>query len=160
MSGWNRRQLTKTAEFGRCRRSGTHFADVYPPRNSAGTQGHPHLMSTIDQSRLLSVRATILSQNGALQRAAGHIADAKADTGVDPLGAGPSFGKTMVDALSAVNAQQGKANDLSAAYERGDTHDIVQVMVERQKAAIGFEASLQVRNKLLSAYRDIMNMPV
>jgi flagellar hook-basal body complex protein FliE len=117
-------------------------------------------MSTIDQSRLLSVRATILSQNGALQRAAGRVADTKAEDGVDTAGASPSFGKTMVDALSAVNAQQAKASDLSAAYERGDTHDIVQVMVERQKAAIGFEASLQVRNKLLSAYRDIMNMPV
>jgi len=33
-------------------------------------------------------------------------------------------------------------------------------MLERQKASIGFEATLQVRNKLLSAYRDIMNMPV
>ena len=59
-----------------------------------------------------------------------------------------------------VNAQQTKASELSAAYERGDTSDIVQVMLERQKASIGFEATLQVRNKLLSAYRDIMNMPV
>jgi flagellar hook-basal body complex protein FliE len=49
---------------------------------------------------------------------------------------------------------------MSAAYERGETHDIVSVMVERQKASIGFEATMQVRNKLLSAYRDIMNMPV
>ena len=46
------------------------------------------------------------------------------------------------------------------AYERGDTHDIVSVMIERQKASLGFETTLQVRNKLLSAYRDIMNMPV
>jgi flagellar hook-basal body complex protein FliE len=49
---------------------------------------------------------------------------------------------------------------MSASYERGDTHDIVGVMIERQKASLGFEATLQVRNKLLSAYRDIMNMPV
>ena len=49
---------------------------------------------------------------------------------------------------------------MSAAYERGDTNDIVGVMVERQKASIGFEATMQVRNKLLSAYRDIMSMPV
>jgi flagellar hook-basal body complex protein FliE len=108
-------------------------------------------MSTIDQSRLLQMRTTILGQNSALQRAAGGAAPAE-DVG--------GFGKTMVDALKSVNNQQAKASDLSAAYERGDTNDIVGVMVERQKASLGFEATLQVRNKLLSAYRDIMNMPV
>lgn len=111
-------------------------------------------MSTIDQSRLLQMRSTILSQNGALQRAAGRGADTGATVSATP------FAQTMTDALQAVDAQQGKANEMSAAYERGDTHDIVSVMVERQKASIGFEATLQVRNKLLSAYRDIMNMPV
>ena len=111
-------------------------------------------MSTIDQSRLLQMRSSILSQNGALQRAAGR----GADTG-ETISASP-FAKTMTDALQVVNAQQGKASELSAAYERGDTPDIVSVMVERQKASIGFEATMQVLNKLLSAYRDIMNMPV
>jgi flagellar hook-basal body complex protein FliE len=77
-----------------------------------------------------------------------------------PLASGASFGQTLTDAVRNVNAQQTKASELSAAYERGDTSDIVQVMLERQKASIGFEATLQVRNKLLSAYRDIMNMPV
>ena len=76
------------------------------------------------------------------------------------VASGASFGQTLTDAVRNVNAQQTKASELSAAYERGDTSDIVQVMLERQKASIGFEATLQVRNKLLSAYRDIMNMPV
>ncbi|MBC6436516.1 flagellar hook-basal body complex protein FliE [Nostoc sp. HG1] len=111
-------------------------------------------MSTIDQSRLLQMRSNILGQNSALQKAAGLGADTPATV------APPSFGKTMQDALQAVTAQQDKASNLSAAYERGDTYDIVSVMVERQKASIGFEATMQVRNKLLSAYRDIMNMPV
>jgi flagellar hook-basal body complex protein FliE len=108
-------------------------------------------MSTIDQTRLLNMRSTIISQNNALQRAAGHPV---ADDG------SKSFDKTLGDALRAVDKQQDQASDLSAAYERGETHDIVQVMVERQKASLGFEATLQVRNKLLSAYRDIMSMPV
>ena len=113
-------------------------------------------MTGIDQSRLLQMRSTILSQNSALQRAAGKEVTVDAAGGTAPV----SFGKTMNDALQAVNAQQTKASDISAAYERGDTHDIVSVMVERQKASLGFEATVQVRNKLLSAYRDIMNMPV
>jgi flagellar hook-basal body complex protein FliE len=111
-------------------------------------------MNGIDQSRLLQMRSTIIGQNGALQRAAGSA------LGATTPGASTEFGQTMADALKTVNAQQNRANDLSAAYERGETHDIVSVMVERQKASLGFEATLQVRNKLLSAYRDIMNMPV
>ena len=111
-------------------------------------------MSTIDQSRLLQMRSSILNQNDALRRAAGREAPVEAVVSTTP------FAQTMTDALHVVNAQQGKASALSAAYERGETNDIVSVMVERQKASIGFEATLQVRNKLLSAYRDIMNMPV
>ena len=101
------------------------------------------------------MRSTIIGQNTALQRAAGHEA---VGSSAEPSSA--TFGQTLTDAVRNVNAQQSKASDLSAAYERGDTNNIVQVMLERQKASIGFEATLQVRNKLLSAYRDIMNMPV
>ena len=114
-------------------------------------------MSTIDQSRLLQMRSSILSQNQALQRAAGRGA---ATGGVEGSGETPDFGSAISAALQQVNAQQGRASELSEAYERGDTHDIVSVMIERQKASLGFETTLQVRNKLLSAYRDIMNMPV
>jgi flagellar hook-basal body complex protein FliE len=107
---------------------------------------------TIEPSRLLQLRSAILGQNEALQRAAGSA-------GAEPAEAN-SFGRTLVDAVRAVNDQQANANAISESYQRGETNDIVQVMVERQKASLGFEATLQVRNKLLSAYRDIMNMPV
>jgi flagellar hook-basal body complex protein FliE len=111
-------------------------------------------MNGIDQTRLLQMRSSIIDQNAALRRAAGDAAQ--------PVGqaADGGFGSVLTDAVQAVNAQQQKAQQLSASYERGETNDIVSVMIERQKASIGFEATLQVRNKLLSAYRDIMNMPV
>lgn len=115
-------------------------------------------MLTIDQSRLLQMRSSILNQNDALRRAAGR--DSPAGTTAETTVSATPFAQTMTEALQVVSVQQGKASDLSAAYERGETNDIVAVMVERQKASIGFEATLQVRNKLLSAYRDIMNMPV
>ncbi|KTE20967.1 flagellar hook-basal body protein FliE [Sphingopyxis sp. H050] len=117
-------------------------------------------MSTIDPSRLLQMRSTILNQNQALQRAAGRGAAGGLDDGAGAVGGTPNFGAAISNALQQVNAQQAKASELSEAYERGDTHDIVSVMIERQKASLGFETTLQVRNKLLSAYRDIMNMPV
>ncbi|RST31569.1 flagellar hook-basal body complex protein FliE [Sphingomonas ginkgonis] len=115
-------------------------------------------MTAIEPGRLLQMRSAILNQNQALQRAAGH--DGVGGAGAAAAPGESSFGKTLMDAVSAVNDQQSKASALSESYERGDTSDIVQVMVERQKASLGFEATLQVRNKLLSAYRDIMNMPV
>jgi flagellar hook-basal body complex protein FliE len=110
-------------------------------------------MNGIDQGRLLQMRSSIINQNAALRRAAGDPVDASAKPA-------DTFGQVLNDAVRSVNAQQAKAQDLSAAYERGETNDIVAVMIERQKASVGFEATLQVRNKLLSAYRDIMNMPV
>jgi flagellar hook-basal body complex protein FliE len=112
-------------------------------------------MTSIDQSRLLQMRSSILGQNNALQRVAGR----GTDTGSSSPDA-VDFTSTMSRALKAVNQQQAKATELTETYERGETNDIVSVMVERQKASLGFEATLQVRNKLLSAYRDIMNMPV
>ena len=117
-------------------------------------------MSTIDPSRLLQMRSSILNQNQALQRAAGKGGIGGAEGGVEAPGGTPDFGAAISNALQQVNAQQQRASDVSEAYERGDTHDIVSVMIERQKASLGFETTLQVRNKLLSAYRDIMNMPV
>jgi flagellar hook-basal body complex protein FliE len=112
-------------------------------------------MTSIDQSRLLQMRSSILGQNNALQRVAGRGNDG-AITSPDAA----DFTSTMSRALNAVDQQQTKASELTENYERGETNDIVSVMVERQKASLGFEATLQVRNKLLSAYRDIMNMPV
>jgi flagellar hook-basal body complex protein FliE len=115
-------------------------------------------MNSIDQSRLLQMRSSIIGQNSALQRATGGAIEGAAQT--QGTSGQVDFGATLNDALKAVNAQQSKATEMTNAYERGETHDIVSVMVERQKASLGFEATLQVRNKLLSAYRDIMNMPV
>lgn len=99
-----------------------------------------------DSSAVLALRAQILARNAAL-------APAKA---TPPQG----FAAAIDTALQSVNGAQTAAGSASAAYERGDTADIASVMLARQKASIGFEATLQVRNKLLAAYRDVMSMPV
>lgn len=109
--------------------------------------------------RVMQLRAQILERNEALQRAT----SGGAVSGGAPLGqpAGPSsFIDTMQQAVANVNGAQNRAGELSAAYERGETVDIAKVMLARQEASVGFEATLQVRNKLLTAYRDIMSMPV
>ena len=66
----------------------------------------------------------------------------------------------MASAVKGVNEAQAQSSDMSARYERGEEIDIAKVMMARQQASVGFEATLQVRNKLLTAYKDIMSMPV
>lgn len=116
-------------------------------------------MSGIDPSRLMAMRAQILERNDALQRAAGLGAGNPAP-GVGGAAGPANFTDAMRGALNQVNDMQAQAGAISEAYERGETTDIAAVMLSRQQASIGFEATLQVRNRLLSAYKDIMNMPV
>ncbi|MEC9199453.1 flagellar hook-basal body complex protein FliE [Donghicola tyrosinivorans] len=78
-----------------------------------------------------------------------------------PSGAeGPSFGQRVNDALDNVANAQSNAAQSAKDYETGKTDDIASVMIEQQVASLGFQMTLQVRNKALNAYRDIMNMPV
>ncbi len=108
----------------------------------------------MDVSQLMALRTQIIDQNTALSRAAGRGAAEQTDGGVT------GFGDALRDAVKQVNTMQATAASVSEAYERGETTDIASVMLARQQASIGFEATLQVRNKLLSAYRDIMSMSV
>ena len=71
-----------------------------------------------------------------------------------------SFASTIVNQVLKVNETGAKAGALTVAYERGETTDIAKVMLARQAASIGFEATLQVRNKVLSAYKDVMSMAI
>lgn len=73
---------------------------------------------------------------------------------------GGSFAQALGGALDKVNAVQAKSEALGEAYQRGEVTDVAKVMLARQEAGIAFEATLQVRNKLLSAYQDIMRMGV
>ena len=73
---------------------------------------------------------------------------------------GGGFGSVLSNALQDVSATQGRAENLSVAYERGEVTDIAKVMLARQESGVAFEATLQVRNRLLSAYQDIMRMGV
>ena len=117
-------------------------------------------MVAIDPSRVLAMRAQIMERNDALQRAAGLGLDNPVG-GAAVGGAGPvGFGDAMRGALQSVNEMQAQSSAISEAYERGQTTDIAAVMLARQQASVGFEATMQVRNRLLSAYKDIMNMPV
>ncbi|HRP35576.1 MAG TPA: flagellar hook-basal body complex protein FliE [Gammaproteobacteria bacterium] len=71
------------------------------------------------------------------------------------------FANVLKQSLESVNRQQAESTRLQEAFQRGDPGiNLAQVMVAAQKSSIGFEATVQVRNRLLQAYQDIMNMQV
>ncbi|MDO6514539.1 MULTISPECIES: flagellar hook-basal body complex protein FliE [unclassified Neptuniibacter] len=72
-----------------------------------------------------------------------------------------SFGDILKNAVDGVHDTQVNAKKLAVAYEQGDSSiDLPQVMIAAEKASISFQAMTQVRNRLVSAYEDIMNMPI
>jgi flagellar hook-basal body complex protein FliE len=75
--------------------------------------------------------------------------------------AGDGFGQMLKQGIDAVNKGQMNASALADAYERGTPGvDLAKVMIETQKASIQFRALAETRNRLVSAYQDIMNMPI
>jgi flagellar hook-basal body complex protein FliE len=73
----------------------------------------------------------------------------------------PAFGELFAQAIDQVNAVQQQANALREGYEVGQPGvSLTQVMIAAEKSSIAFEAMTQVRNRLIDAYKEIMNMPV
>ena len=71
------------------------------------------------------------------------------------------FGQIMSKAVNHVDQLHKTSSQLATAYEKGQSGvDITDVMIASQKAGVSFQAMLQVRNKMVEAYRDVMNMPV
>ncbi len=92
-----------------------------------------------------------------------RVLAARAEGGAD----GPSavdngnFSKLLSESLDKVSTAQNDAGALKQAFEMGEQGvELPEVMVALQKANVSFQAITQVRNKLLNAYQEIMNMQV
>ncbi|CAD5202243.1 flagellar hook-basal body complex protein FliE [Pseudomonas sp. FEN] len=78
-----------------------------------------------------------------------------------PEVSGSSFSDLLGSAINKVNNVQQASSQLSTAFEIGKSGvDLTDVMIASQKASVSFQALTQVRNKLVQAYQDIMQMPV
>jgi len=71
-----------------------------------------------------------------------------------------TFNQTLKSVLDSVNNQQKVARDLEDAYARGEDVPITDVAIAMQKASVAFDATVQVRNKILDAYHEISTMSV
>ena len=110
-------------------------------------------MGSVQQ--VMALRQEVLQRSQALR-------EVREATGSTPPANAPAqaggFADALTGALHQVSAVQQRSSDMQTAYERGEVTDIAKVMLARQEAGVAFEATLQVRNKLLSAYQDIMRM--
>jgi flagellar hook-basal body complex protein FliE len=72
-----------------------------------------------------------------------------------------SFASVMKQGLSQVNQAQQSADSLATAFQRGAPGvELADVMIEMQKASVSFRAVTEVRNRMVSAYQEIMNMQI
>ncbi len=85
-----------------------------------------------------------------------------AKTGVQqPIDEKGGFSNVLTNALENINEHQMQAGELAKKIEMGDGGvSLVKAMIASQKASVAFEAAVQVRNRVVSAYQDIMNMPI
>lgn len=108
----------------------------------------------IDASRIeamvAQLKAAAAAAKGDLKPVQGETPAVKAD-----------FAAALRASLDQVNSAQQKSEQLGQRFALGDDSvNLSDVMISMQKANISFQATVQVRNKLVSAYQDIMNMQV
>lgn len=71
------------------------------------------------------------------------------------------FGELLTSAIGQVNESQMQAAEMKKSFEYGNSDaSLAEVMISVQKADLSFRAMTEVRNKLVTAYQEIMNMPV
>jgi len=76
-------------------------------------------------------------------------------------GKAANFAELLASSVQSVNSEQHKAGDMKNAFEEGDPEmELSEVMLQVQKASLSFQAMTQVRNKLVDAYKDVINMPL
>lgn len=72
-----------------------------------------------------------------------------------------SFANVLKQGLDQVNQAQQRSADIATQFERGVPGvELPQVMLEMQKSSVAFRAAVEVRNRFVSAYQEIMNMPI
>ena len=115
------------------------------------------------QAMLSQLKAAAQNQQSSSSQLAGGINGLVRPNLVQPTNSQTKvdFSEALKASLDQVNNSQLKAVELGKSFAMGDDSvNLSDVMVASQKASISFQATVQVRNKLVSAYHDIMNMQI
>jgi len=109
-------------------------------------------MNNIDTSQLL------MQLRSAAAQAQGSAQGAQESSAVN---GGDNFSSLLSESLSKVNSMQQHSGDMTKAFEMGASDvTLPEVMIAKSKASLAFEATVQVRNKVIDAYQEIMRMQV
>lgn len=104
-------------------------------------------MSDMEINKVLSQMRAMAAQ---LEPQTPEVADGK-----------ENFANVMADAVTRVSDAQATASQMATDFQTGATdQSVAEVMVAMQKASLSFQAMTEVRNKLVDAYQEIMNMPI
>jgi len=89
------------------------------------------------------------------------VENPQAQEALVPSTSATEFSAMLKGAIEGVNEMQHTSKNMQQAFEMGDKSlSLADVMLAKEKSGIAFEATVQVRNKVLEAYKTIMNMPV
>ena len=115
-------------------------------------------MSQMEIDRVLATIRSFSSQGTGGVGGIGQNGAAGAAQGTNGVS---EFGKLLQKGIDSVNQTQQNANSLATQFEKGVPGvELPQVMLEMQKASVSFRALTEVRNRLVNAYQEIMNMPL
>ena len=103
------------------------------------------------QSMLQTLKAYQAQASGGIEEAGGKVGGTNS---------APGFSDMIRQSVDKVNEMQVNSKNIAESYERGEGVPLTDVVLSMQKSSLAFEATLQVRNKVLKAYEDILNMPV
>lgn len=108
----------------------------------------------IDKSRIDAMVLQLRAAAARMEAAEGAVKPTDKPNKLD-------FADALKNSLDAVNSQQTKSQELGKKFAMGDDSvSLSDVMISMQKASISFQTTVQVRNKLVTAYHDIMNMQI
>lgn len=114
----------------------------------------------VDINRLLHEMRSIKEQSQAFDKVDGIRNDQPGVQKTQQVN-GPKFNDVFTQAIDKVNDIQQVSSNTATAYIKGDPGvDITDVMIASQKSSIAFQAMTQVRNKVVEAYKEVMNMPL
>lgn len=119
-------------------------------------------MTDAISSVLAQIRAHEMRTRG-MGDVLGNNAIRPAADGVQPSAAPAqgNFSSTLSNAIDKVSKTQAESGELQRAFEMGDPRaDLARVMVAMQQSQVAFRATVEVRNRLVQAYQDVMNMPI
>ncbi|MBF0254987.1 MAG: flagellar hook-basal body complex protein FliE [Gammaproteobacteria bacterium] len=109
----------------------------------------------------MSIGSSVSSVDQMMAQMRLMAAQAGNQSAVVPTNQSGAFSELLQSSLDKVNVLQKTGNSMAKSFELGsEEFSLAEVMIAKQKSSIAFQATVQVRNKLLEAYKDVMSMSV